>query len=121
MNGRHALVIGAIAYSGAELDNAVGDARRVADALRARGFSVLTVLDPDLADIDAALAAVRPAAQRAELALIYLAGHAVERHDSGYFLPVDFRFPPTANSRDLRCLKRNIRRVQREAQRPRAV
>lgn len=54
------------------------------------------VLDPDLAAIDNALAAFRPTAQTAELALIYVAGHAVERHGSGYFLPVDFSFPPTA-------------------------
>lgn len=96
MNGRHALVIGAIAYPGAELDNAIGDARRVADALSARGFSVSIVLDPNVVAIDAALTAFKPAAQTSELALIYLAGHAVERHGSGYFLPVDFRFPPTA-------------------------
>ena len=38
----------------------------------------------------------RPVAKIAELALVYLAGHAVERHGSGYFLPVDFSFPPTA-------------------------
>lgn len=40
MSGRHALVIGAIAYPGKELDNAVGDAGRVADALRARLLGV---------------------------------------------------------------------------------
>ena len=96
MSGRHALVIGASAYPGKELDNAVADANRVADVLRARGFCVSVVLNPDLAAIDNALAAFKPAARTAELALIYLAGHAVERHGSGYFLPVDFSFPPTA-------------------------
>lgn len=54
------------------------------------------LLDPDLAAFDAALAAFKRAVQTADLALIYLAGHAVERHGSSYFLPVDFRFPPTA-------------------------
>lgn len=98
MNGRHALVIGAIAYPGAELDNAVGDAGRMADALRARCFSVSIVLDPDPAAIDIALAAFRPTVQAAELALIYLAGHDVERHGRGYFLPIDFGFSPTAAS-----------------------
>ncbi|MGY4319571.1 hypothetical protein ACVWW1_008898 [Bradyrhizobium sp. JR3.5] len=63
---------------------------------RARGFSASIVLDPNLTAIDAALKAFRPAAQSAELALIYLAGHAVERHGSGYFLAVDFSFPSTA-------------------------
>jgi uncharacterized caspase-like protein len=64
----------------------------VADALCAQGFSVSIVLDPNLAAIDAALKAFRPEAETAELALIYLAGHAVERHDSGYFLAVAFGF-----------------------------
>lgn len=96
MNGRHALVIGADAYPGAVLNNAVGDAGRIAGALRARGFLVSLILNPDLPAIDAALAAFSRAAQAAELALIYLAGHAVERHGSGYFLPINFIFPPTA-------------------------
>ncbi|AWI89227.1 hypothetical protein C0214_13735 [Methylobacterium sp. DM1] len=99
MSGRYALVIGANAYPGKKkLDNAVDDARRMANALGARGFTVSTVPDPNLTDIDAALATFRPIAQTAELALIYLAGHAVERHGSGYFLPVDFTFPTTAAS-----------------------
>lgn len=98
MNKRHAMVIGANAYPRAELQNAVSDAEQIAATLRARGFSVLVVLDPDLAAIDAALTTFRLAAQNAELAVIYLAGHAVERHGSGYFLPVDFSFPPTATS-----------------------
>ncbi len=96
MNGRHALVIGSIAYPDAKLNNAVSDACRMAEALRARDFSVSVVLDPDLTAIDDALANFRLAAQNAELVVIYLAGHAVERHGSGYFLPVDFSFPPTA-------------------------
>ena len=96
MSRRHALVIGANAYPSEELINATGDAGRVAEALRIRGFSVRTVLDPDLAAIDAALTDFKRAALSAELVLVYLAGHAVERHGSGYFLPVDFSFPPTA-------------------------
>jgi uncharacterized caspase-like protein len=96
MNKRHALLIGAIAYPRAKLDNAVDHAGRVANALQASGFSVSIVLNPDLAAIDAALADFVPVAQTAELALVYLAGHAVERYGSGYFLPVDFDLPPTA-------------------------
>ncbi len=96
MNGRHALVIGANAYHDAALANAVDDARRVAAALRERGFSTSIALDPDQAAIDVALADFKLSAQTAELALIYLAGHAVERHGSGFFLPVDSEFPVTA-------------------------
>lgn len=96
MQGRHALVIGANSYFGQDLDNAIADAHRIADALRQRAFSVSTVLDPDAAAIDTVLNAFRSIAQKAEIALVYLAGHAVERHGSGYFLPIDFKFPPTA-------------------------
>ena len=95
MIGRHALVIAATDYPGAELNNAVSDGGRVADALCARGFSVSIFLNPEMAAIEAALTAFTSVAQAAELAVIYLAGHAVERHGSGYFLPVDFSFPPT--------------------------
>ncbi|MBB3952655.1 caspase family protein [Aureimonas jatrophae] len=95
MNERHALVIGADAYPGAELSNAVGDARRVAAALTMRGFSTEIVLDPELSAVESALADFRSVARNAELAMIYLAGHAVERHGNGFFLPVDFEFPLT--------------------------
>ncbi|TGQ96504.1 caspase family protein, partial [Mesorhizobium sp. M4B.F.Ca.ET.200.01.1.1] len=88
MNGRHALVIGAIAYPGQELENATSDAGHAADALRDRGFAVTTVFDPSLAAIDAALTNFKELAQTAELAVIFLAGHAVERHGRGYFLPI---------------------------------
>ncbi|MGN6306791.1 MAG: caspase family protein [Mesorhizobium sp.] len=94
MSGRYALVIGAVAYPDNKLNNAVEDAIRVAEALGNRGFAVTTILDPDGRSIDDALAAFKPAAQAAELAVIFLAGHAVERHGSGYFLPIDFGFPP---------------------------
>jgi len=93
---RHALVVGANAYPGEKLDNAVADATRVAETLRKRGFEVVTVLDPDRTALDAAISTFRGLAIRADLAIVYLAGHAVERHGAGYFLPVDFPFPPSA-------------------------
>ncbi|MFT8762911.1 MAG: caspase family protein [Gluconobacter potus] len=93
MGERYALIIGAIAYPGKELVNAVDDAIRVARALKARGFIVKTVTNLRKTEIDTELAAFRATAQTAELAIIFLAGHAVERHGSGYFLPVDFQFP----------------------------
>ena len=93
---RHALVVGANAYPSEELDNAVADAMCVAETLRKRSFEVVTVLDPDRTALDAAISTFKGLAIQAELALVYLAGHAVERHGAGYFLPVDFPFPPSA-------------------------
>jgi len=95
LSGRHALVVGAAAYPGQPLDNAANDAGRIADALRDRGFAVTILLEPDRHALDVALATFRPLAASADLALVYLAGHAVERHGTGYFLPIDFPFPPT--------------------------
>jgi Caspase domain len=93
MPQRQALVVGAIEYAGQELENAVNDATRVATALCARGFVITTVFNPTKAEIDATLVDFKQKTQKAELAMIYLAGHAVERHGCGYFLPVDFQFP----------------------------
>lgn len=86
-------MIGANAYPDRELENAVQDASHVADALRKRAFSVATILDPDRSALDAAISEFRILAQAADIACIYLAGHAVERHGAGFFLPVDFPFP----------------------------
>lgn len=93
MNFRQALVIGAARYPANALDNAADDAVRVAQAFRARSFEVVTVLDPDAETLQAALDNFKPIARTAELAAIFLAGHAVERHGSGYFLPIDVDFP----------------------------
>lgn len=104
---RHALVVGAVDYLGQKLDNAVDDAVRIAKVLVARGFTVTSVHNPTKAEIDAALAEFSLRAQKSEIALVFLAGHAVERHGSGYFLPVDFQFPLTPGSLPYTALSLN--------------
>lgn len=101
MLGRHALVIGATTYAGNELINAADDARRMAATLRMRGFNAEVYIDPTLSEIDNACNLFKSLAQSSDMALVYLAGHAVERYGAGYFLPVDFSFSPTAGG--LRC------------------
>ena len=86
-------MIGASNYPTQPLVNAADDAQRIAGALGQRGFEVATNIDPDRDALDAAVGAFRIVARGADLALVYLAGHAVERHGTGYYLPVDFPFP----------------------------
>lgn len=93
MSKRQALVVGAAAYPTRPLTNATEDAERVSIGLTQRGFVVETVLNPDQTSLTKSLAKFQERAMSAGIALIYLAGHAVERHGAGYFLPVDFPFP----------------------------
>lgn len=90
---RVALVIGNAAYAAApRLDNPTRDAARVAGALRAAGFrTVTTVRDAGRADLIAALNAFSEAAERADWALVYFAGHGVEVGGTNYLVPVDAR------------------------------
>lgn len=95
MTNRVALVIGIASYPFNPLPNPVDDAGRAADVLARRGFSVTSLLDATASAIDDAVTAFRLSARGADISLVYLAGHAVERHGVGYFLPIDFPFPPT--------------------------
>jgi uncharacterized caspase-like protein len=73
----------------AQLDNLVINARAVAASLRATGFSVTEVLDPnDQQAFARALSAFRASANGADAALIYYAGHGVEVEGTNWLLPV---------------------------------
>ena len=93
MTHRYALVVGVARYSDQPLLNAVDDTTRAAHALRQRGFETTVITDADARTIDAALESFSASVANSEIALIYCAGHAVERHGAGYFLPSDFPFP----------------------------
>ena len=43
----------------------------------------------------------------ADLAFVFLAGHAIERFGTGYFLPADFPFPPTPNALRFNAMELN--------------
>ena len=90
---RYALVIGVSHYPGSPLSNAVADAGRATTALRQRGFRTTLIEDAGAQTMDAAINSFGADVVGADIALIYLAGHAVERHGAGYFLPSDFPFP----------------------------
>lgn len=87
---REALVIAVARYQSlSSLANPVNDARLIAAALRASGFSVAEVIDPDRASLVRAIADFRGRATGSEAAIVYFAGHGVEIGGSNYLLPHD--------------------------------
>lgn len=90
---RRALVVGIDAYAVEPLGNAISDVRMVRTALARRGFQVTCCENVGRDDLEMALADFASTVDDADIALIYLAGHAVERFGSGFFLPRDFELP----------------------------
>jgi uncharacterized caspase-like protein len=84
-------VIGNSAYQAVPmLPNPANDARQIADALTAMGFtSVRHVADATRANLTAALSAFQREADAADWAVIYYAGHGIEISGTNYLVPVD--------------------------------
>ena len=96
---RVALVIGNGAYQGeAVLANPTKDARDISTALARHGFEVTALLDLDRRGMEDALRSFRSAADRAEIALVYYAGHGIEVDGANFLLPTDARL---AHSEDV--------------------
>lgn len=88
---RVALVIGNSAYQNvAKLPNPVHDAEAVADMFKSAGFDVVE-LRRNLAGTELRLAIrnFSDAAQSADMAVVYYAGHGIEVSGSNYLIPVD--------------------------------
>lgn len=90
---RVALVIANARYVNAGvLANPANDARIVAAAFRRAGFQSVTVAsDIDIARFRTTLRAFRTAAQGAQVAAIYYAGHGIEAAGRNWLIPVDAR------------------------------
>jgi hypothetical protein len=87
---RVALVIGNSAYAAqGTLANPGPDSRLVADALRRVGFTVTARNDLGKQAMELALRDFSRAADGAEVALIYYAGHGMEANGVNWLLPVD--------------------------------
>jgi len=87
---RVALVIGNAAYhSVSPLDNPLNDARLVARALAASGFDVQLGADLDRKGLETALQEFAHDAMRADVAMVYFAGHGLEASGANWLLPVD--------------------------------
>lgn len=87
---RVALVIGNGAYSHEPvLRNPPNDAHDMAAALRELGFRVTEAIDADKATLDARLREYLDAAERADIALLFYAGHGMQLDGRNLILPVD--------------------------------
>jgi hypothetical protein len=87
---RVALVIGNGAYRDvAELPNPPNDAREVAGSLKRLGFTVIEGYDVAKAEMDQRLRDFGRAADNADTAVVYYAGHGLQVADKNYLVPVD--------------------------------
>ncbi|WP_165838859.1 SUMF1/EgtB/PvdO family nonheme iron enzyme [Roseicella frigidaeris] len=89
---RIALVIGTGTYQSAPaLANPVNDARAIGEALRRLNFEVDEVYDPDFRKLTRAVREFGVKAQKADVAVVYYAGHGVQVGRENYLLPADAR------------------------------
>lgn len=87
---RVALVIGNGAYvSTAQLPNPSHDAEDVAASLRRSGFEVIQGVDLRQADMQDLTIRFARAASRADVAVFYYSGHAMQYNGVNYLMPVD--------------------------------
>lgn len=87
---RIALVVGIAAYQNApNLANPVNDARAIGEALRRLGFEVDELYDPDFRRLTRGIREFGIKAQRADVAVVYYAGHGVQVERENYLLPAD--------------------------------
>jgi len=88
---RVALVIGNAAYkaAGISLFNPVNDAQDISAVLTALGFEVVTALDAGKPDMDQALQRFARLAGKADSALFFYAGHALQLQGQNFLMPTD--------------------------------
>ncbi len=85
-----ALVIGNQTYSSqTTLKNPIRDAKMIKDRLQEMGFEVLKVYDGDMDKIDDKLITFGREAKKAEVAVIFYAGHGIGYGGKNYLIPVN--------------------------------
>jgi uncharacterized caspase-like protein len=91
LSGRRvALVIGNGAYVHVKaLPNPSNDARSIAKSLRDIGFSVTEGIDLDRGGMQTMIRDFLREAARAQVAMVYFAGHGVQFDGRNYLVPVD--------------------------------
>jgi peptidoglycan hydrolase-like protein with peptidoglycan-binding domain len=99
---RVALVIGNGAYqSVAPLPNPIKDATAIADMFNEAGFDWVKMRQ-DLGNLEfkRALREFMDAAQHADIAVVYYAGHGIQIRDMNYMIPVDARLATEVDAED---------------------
>jgi len=95
---RIALVIGNAAYERANVGNAAGDARSVAETLRQGRFDVVTVENGKRADLQAAIESFSRKLRRGGVVVVFYAGQAVQLRGHNFLVPVD---APSQSAQDV--------------------
>src|SRR5690242_6965283 len=89
-DGRVALVIGNSHYQNVPvLANPANDATDVSASLRRLGFNVKTLTDTDFESFRGALIEFGHAAQGADMAVLFFAGHGIEIAGDNWLVPID--------------------------------
>ena len=98
---RVALVIGNGAYTHVKaLQNPANDARSIARSLRDIGFTVSEGIDLGRSAMQETTRDFLREAARAQVAVVYYAGHGVQIDGRNYLIPVDVQLQPGANITD---------------------
>jgi uncharacterized caspase-like protein len=93
---RLALVIGNNNYANLpKLSNPTNDARSIADALQKMGYKTHLILDGSEEIIRRQVRKFANDSTKAEIAVVYYAGHAAQLNGSNYLLPTDTDIPRT--------------------------
>ncbi len=98
---RIALVIGNNNYDQRPLDNPVNDARALSKVLRNLDFNVLEATNTNRNELEDVLSQFGEAAEKADIALAYYAGHGIQVDGKNYLIPIDVSLK---KRRDLRKL-----------------
>jgi len=86
----HALVIGNSAYPGSNrLANPINDAKAMTAKLRSLGFKVTEISNATREQMVRGLSEFSKTASRADLTLLFYAGHGVQIAGSNYMIPID--------------------------------
>lgn len=86
---RKALVVGNAAYIGAPLKNPVRDATLISAKLTALGFTVRTITDADLMQMESALNSFSADLRPEDEAVFYYSGHGANVNGENYLIPIN--------------------------------
>jgi hypothetical protein len=96
----HALVIGNSSYAGSNrLENPVNDAKAMSAKLRSLGFRVTEFANANREQMVRGLSEFSKTASRADLTLLFYAGHGVQISGINYMIPVDINLNDAAQAR----------------------
>ena len=118
-NTRVALVIGNGAYVHARpLINPVRDVKAISEKLRSLGFRVESHIDRTKAEIDEILRRFVSRIDKADVALIFYAGHGIQVRGKNYIIPIDAKLGDVGDVQfELNEINKLVKAVEQKAKR----